>query len=72
MEASTAAPGRAAKLVIDIQISVRSLEPLDACRTPLERLGLSVLFGPRPDVANSRGVPRVAPANRLMAALRSR
>ncbi len=36
---STAVPGLAAKPVIDIQISVRSLEPLDAFRVPLERLG---------------------------------
>ncbi|MEV4161893.1 GrpB family protein [Nonomuraea dietziae] len=37
---STSVPGLAAKSVIDIQISVRSLEPLDAYRAPLERLGL--------------------------------
>lgn len=37
---STSVPGLAAKPVIDIQISVRSLEPLDAYKAPLERLGL--------------------------------
>ncbi|MGN9838671.1 GrpB family protein [Nonomuraea sp. H19] len=37
---STSVPGLAAKPVIDVQISVRSFEPLDAFRTPLERLGL--------------------------------
>lgn len=37
---STSVPGLAAKPVIDIQISVRSLEPLAAYKTPLERLGL--------------------------------
>ncbi len=36
---STSVPGLAAKPVIDIQISVASLEPLDALRVPLERLG---------------------------------
>lgn len=37
---STSVPGLAAKPVIDVQISVRSFEPLDAFKTPLERLGL--------------------------------
>lgn len=36
---STAIPGLAAKPIIDIQISVASLEPLDAYRLPLERVG---------------------------------
>lgn len=36
---STAVPGLAAKPVIDIQISVGSLDPLDAYRLPLEGLG---------------------------------
>jgi GrpB-like predicted nucleotidyltransferase (UPF0157 family) len=36
---STAVPGLAAKPVIDIQVSVASLEPLEAYRIPLERLG---------------------------------
>lgn len=36
---STSVPGLAAKPVIDIQISVVSLEPLDPFRVPLERLG---------------------------------
>jgi GrpB-like predicted nucleotidyltransferase (UPF0157 family) len=36
---STAVPGLAAKPVIDVQISVRSLEPVDAFRMPLQTLG---------------------------------
>ena len=36
---STAVPGLAAKPVIDIQISVRSLEPMQAYRSGLERIG---------------------------------
>ena len=36
---STSAPGLAAKPVIDIQVSVTALDPLDAYRLPLERLG---------------------------------
>jgi GrpB-like predicted nucleotidyltransferase (UPF0157 family) len=36
---STAVPGLAAKPIIDVQISVAALEPLDAFRLPLERLG---------------------------------
>ena len=42
---STAVPGLAAKPVIDVQISVASMEPLEAFRLPLERLG----FVYRPD-----------------------
>lgn len=37
---STAVPGLAAKPIIDVQISVCSFEPLEAYRTPLERIGL--------------------------------
>jgi len=36
---STAVPGLAAKPVIDVQVSVRSLEPVDTFREPLDRLG---------------------------------
>ena len=36
---STSIPGLAAKPIVDIQISVRSFEPLDAFRLPLEYLG---------------------------------
>ena len=36
---STAVPGLAAKPVIDVQISVQSLEPVDSFRAPLEALG---------------------------------
>jgi GrpB-like predicted nucleotidyltransferase (UPF0157 family) len=42
---STAVPGLAAKPVIDVQISVPALEPVDPFREPLERLG----FVYRPD-----------------------
>jgi GrpB-like predicted nucleotidyltransferase (UPF0157 family) len=37
---STAVPGLAAKPIIDIQISVATLDPIDVYRVPLERLGL--------------------------------
>ncbi|MER5999277.1 GrpB family protein [Nonomuraea angiospora] len=37
---STAVPGLAAKPVIDVQVSVRSFEPPEAFRSPLESLGL--------------------------------
>lgn len=36
---STAVPGLAAKPILDVQISVSSLEPVDAFRGPLEGLG---------------------------------
>jgi GrpB-like predicted nucleotidyltransferase (UPF0157 family) len=36
---STAVPGLAAKPIIDVQVSVRSLQPLEAFKQPLERLG---------------------------------
>jgi GrpB-like predicted nucleotidyltransferase (UPF0157 family) len=36
---STAVPGLCAKPVIDIQVSVDSLQPIDAYRTPLQQLG---------------------------------
>jgi GrpB-like predicted nucleotidyltransferase (UPF0157 family) len=36
---STSIPGLAAKPIIDIQISVATLEPLDSFRDPLEALG---------------------------------
>lgn len=42
---STAVPGLAAKPIIDIQVSVASLEPVDAFRRPLEQGG----FMWRPD-----------------------
>ena len=46
---STAVPGLAAKPVIDIQISVRSLQPLEAYGQGLERLGY--VHVPHPDDA---------------------
>ena len=36
---STSVPGLAAKPIIDVQVSVTSLTPLDAFRLPLERVG---------------------------------
>jgi GrpB-like predicted nucleotidyltransferase (UPF0157 family) len=46
---STSVPGLAAKPVIDIQISVRNLQPMDAYRAPLLRLGYTHV--PHPDDA---------------------
>jgi len=46
---STAVPGLAAKPIIDIQISVAALQPLDAYATPLSALGY--LHVPHPDDA---------------------
>ena len=43
---STSVPGLAAKPVIDIQISVRRLEPMTPYRAPLEALGYTFLFDP--------------------------
>lgn len=40
---STAIPGLAAKPIIDIQISVRSFEPLDAFKEPLHRIGFQYI-----------------------------
>jgi GrpB-like predicted nucleotidyltransferase (UPF0157 family) len=44
---STAVPGLAAKPIIDLQLSVASIEPVKTYREPLERLGY--LFVPDPD-----------------------
>jgi GrpB-like predicted nucleotidyltransferase (UPF0157 family) len=46
---STAVPGLAAKPVIDIQLSVPTLEPMDTYRRPLEQLGYTHF--PHPDDA---------------------
>ena len=46
---STAVPGLSAKPIIDIQISVADLRPLDAFSTPLEALGY--VHVPHPDDA---------------------
>jgi GrpB-like predicted nucleotidyltransferase (UPF0157 family) len=43
---STAVPGLAAKPIIDIQVSVSSLEPVDAYIRPLEALGYLYVFNP--------------------------
>jgi GrpB-like predicted nucleotidyltransferase (UPF0157 family) len=43
---STAVPGLAAKPIIDIQVSVHALEPLEAYRVPLEALGYLFVFNP--------------------------
>jgi len=45
---STSIPGLDAKPIIDIQISVRSFEPLDAFRIPIESLGY-VFRGDNPE-----------------------
>ena len=37
---STSVPGLAAKPIVDIQVSVAALDPVDAYRVPLEGLGL--------------------------------
>ncbi len=44
---STSVPGLAAKPVIDIQVSVASLQPSNACKEPLRRLGY--VHVPHPD-----------------------
>jgi GrpB-like predicted nucleotidyltransferase (UPF0157 family) len=44
---STAVPGLAAKPILDLQVSVTSLEPRARYLEPLERLGY--LFAPNPD-----------------------
>lgn len=46
---STSVPNLAAKAIIDIQISVASLEPLDTFRISLERIGL-LYRGDNPDL----------------------
>jgi GrpB-like predicted nucleotidyltransferase (UPF0157 family) len=46
---STSVPGLAAKPIIDIQVSVARLEPVDAYRVPLGRLGY--VHVPHPDDA---------------------
>ena len=46
---STSVPGLAAKPIIDIQVSVARLEPMDTYRVPLERLGY--VHVPHPDDA---------------------
>lgn len=45
---STAVPGLAAKPVIDIQISVAALHPVEAYRAPLESLGYTYAIRPFP------------------------
>jgi GrpB-like predicted nucleotidyltransferase (UPF0157 family) len=44
---STSVPGLAAKPIIDIQVSVRELQPIETYRTPLTRLGYAHV--PHPD-----------------------
>ncbi len=46
---STAVPGLAAKPMIDVQVSVRSFEPIDAYRVPLEGLGYAYRPDDEPD-----------------------
>ena len=47
---STSVPGLGAKPIIDLQLSVKSIDPVAAYREPLERLGY--LFVPDPDFAD--------------------
>jgi GrpB-like predicted nucleotidyltransferase (UPF0157 family) len=47
---STSVPGLAAKPIIDLQLSVTRIDPVDAYRQPLERLGY--LFVPDPDFSD--------------------
>jgi GrpB-like predicted nucleotidyltransferase (UPF0157 family) len=47
---STAVPGLAAKPIIDLQMSVAAIAPIEAYAEPLERLGY--LFVPDPDFAD--------------------
>ena len=58
---STSVPGLAAKPVIDVQISVVSLEPLDAYRRPLDAAGFAWRAG-NPDL--SKRYFREAPGGR--------
>jgi GrpB-like predicted nucleotidyltransferase (UPF0157 family) len=46
---STAVPGLAAKPIIDIQVSVARLQPMDSYRPALERLGYRYTPYPDPD-----------------------
>jgi GrpB-like predicted nucleotidyltransferase (UPF0157 family) len=57
---STAVPGLAAKPVIDVQISVAALEPMQPYRAPLEALGLR--WRDKPD--RSKRYFREAPGSR--------
>jgi GrpB-like predicted nucleotidyltransferase (UPF0157 family) len=43
---STSVPGLAAKPIVDIEIQVRQLEPMDPYRAPLEALGYHFTFDP--------------------------
>lgn len=48
---STSVPGLAAKPIVDIEIYVRQLEPMDPYRAPLEALGYQFTFDPEmPDL----------------------
>ena len=44
---STSVPGLASKPIIDIQISARSLDPVDAFELPLDALGYTLDTGNR-------------------------
>lgn len=54
---STSVPGLAAKPVIDIQVSVSSLEPVACYREPLERLGYTYATVPFPYFHKPAGWP---------------
>jgi GrpB-like predicted nucleotidyltransferase (UPF0157 family) len=58
---STAVPGLASKPIIDIQVSVHALEPLDAFRVPLESLGYLFVFNPAMPDFHFFGKPATRP-----------
>jgi GrpB-like predicted nucleotidyltransferase (UPF0157 family) len=58
---STAVPGLDAKPIIDVQISVASLEPVDTFRVPLERWIRVASQQPRPNQALLPGAAGRAP-----------
>lgn len=58
---STSVPGLAAKPVIDINVSVASLEPLDSYRKPLEALGYLFVFDDEMPDKHFFGKPKERP-----------
>jgi GrpB-like predicted nucleotidyltransferase (UPF0157 family) len=69
---STAVPGLAAKPIIDLQLSVDTIEPQERYVVPLERLGY--LFAPAPESPDCHffGKPPERPRNASSACLRDR
>jgi GrpB-like predicted nucleotidyltransferase (UPF0157 family) len=56
---STSVPGLAAKPIIDIQVSVAAFDPLEAFRTPLERLDTRTALTTPSGPSGTSGSPRV-------------